>query len=199
MAADALITEAELEAYLQTSLDTPTATLAIELATGVVQAAAGQRLVQVVDDEVTIGLDDLDTGPWLELPEAPVTAVGTVVVGALPVTDATPDYTRGRLYRALGWRSASLYPYAAPSTVTVTYTHGYAPTDQRLQLARAWVLTLAAGVADNPSGATREQIDDYAVQYSSEAASRLEATSAGAAALRRYYGRGRRSHRLIAH
>ncbi len=195
--ADQLITEAELEAYLQTTIDTPLATLAIELATGVVQAAAGQRLVQVVDDTVTLTVDGVDGGVWLELPEGPVTAVGAVLVGATVVTDTTADLPRGRLYRALGWRPSNLYPRDAPSTVAVTYTHGYAPGDQRLQLARGWVLTLAAGAVDNPSGAAREQIDDYSVQYAATAATRLEASAAGAVLLRRVYGRGRRSALLV--
>jgi hypothetical protein len=194
--ADQLITEAELEAYLQTTIDTPLATLAIELATGVVQAAAGQRLVQVVDDTVTLTVDALDRGVWLELPEGPVTSVGAVLVGATVVTDTTADLPRGRLYRTLGWRPGNLYPRDAPSTVTVTYTHGYAPGDQRLQLARGWVLNLAAGAIEVPAGATREQIDDYTIQYAA-AAGKLEATPAGAALLRRYYGRGRKSALLV--
>jgi hypothetical protein len=195
--ADQLITEAELEAYLQTSVDTPLAELAIDLATGVVQAACGQRLVRVVDDTVILSLDGHDGGPWLELPEGPVTAVGAVQVGATVVTDAVEDLPRGRLYRAMGWRPSNVYPRGAPSTVTVTYTHGYPFGDQRLQLARGWTLTLAAGAVNNPSGATREAIDDYSVQYAAAAATQLEASPAGAALLRRVYGRGRKSALLV--
>lgn len=195
--ADRLITEAELEAYLGTSIDTPLAELAIELATGVVQAAAGQRIIQVVDDTITMTVDGHDGGPWLELPEGPVTAVGTTLVGAMIVTDAVEDLRRGRLYRALGWRPSNVYPRGAPSTVTVTYTHGYPWGDQGLQLARGWTLTLAAGAIENPTGATREAIDDYSVQYAAAAATQLEASPAGAALLRRVYGRGRRSALLV--
>ncbi len=194
--ADALITQAELEAYLQQDVPDATAALIIALATAAVQAAAGQRLVQVIDDEVTLTIDGLDDGPWLYLPEGPVTAVGAVQVGATVVTDTVTDLPRGRLYRALGWRPSNLYPHGAPSNVTVTYTHGYAPGDQRLELARAWVLSLAVGVASNPVGVAREQIDDYAVQYAA-ATARMEAAPGAVAALRRYYARGRRSSLLV--
>ncbi len=194
--ADALITQAELEAFLQQDVPDATAALLITLATATVQASAGQRIVQVIDDEVTLALDGIDTGTWLELPEVPVTAVTAVQVGATVVTDWVLDAPRGRLYRALGWRPSNLYPHGAPSEVTVTYTHGYAPGDQRLELARAWVLSLATGAASNPLGVAREQIDDYAVQYAAVSA-RMEAAPGAVVALRRYYGRGRKSSLLV--
>lgn len=191
--ADQLVTPAELASHLQTDVDTSSATQAIEVATGVVQAAAGQRIVRVVDDVVVLDLDEIDSGRYLNLPEWPVTAVGTVLVGATTVTDAVAQLSRGRLYRASGWRSVSLYPYASPSTATVTYTHGLAAGDQRLQLARSVALNLAAAVYTNPaSGVVREQIDDYAVQYDT-AAARLDQSPFLIAALRRRYARPRRS------
>lgn len=195
--ADMLATPEELAAFLQKDLDTASATLALELATGLVQAAAGQRLVQVVDDVVVLDVDQHDSGPWLALPQGPVTAVGAVLLGATPVVDFSAQLSRGRLYRSAGWRSAALLTHAsAPSTVTVTYTHGFAAADQRLQLARNVTLSLASVAYDNPNGATSEQIDDYAVRYEA-AAARLEASPAIGAALRRQYGRRGNSVQLI--
>lgn len=192
-----LVTLTELASYLQEDVDTATATLAIEIATGVVQATTSQRLIYVADDPFTLYLDEYDTGHYLELPELPVTAVGTVQVGATVVTDVTPDLSRGRLYRPCGWRSSTVYPPNAPSTVTGTYSHGYVDGDRKLQLARSVVLVLAAAAYSNPAAATREQIDDYAVQYMETATARLDQLPATVAALRRAYGRGPRSALLL--
>jgi hypothetical protein len=186
--ADMLVTAPELASFLQKDLDTASATLSIEIATGLVQGAAEQRIVRVVDDTVTLDLDEHDCGLWLNLPERPVISVGAVLVGATAVTDFTTQLRRGRLYRAYGWRSATLPSWSAPSTVTVTYTHGYADGDQKLQSARAATFALAAVAYENATGATSEQIDDYAVRYEA-AAARLEAAPAMKAAIRRQYGR----------
>jgi hypothetical protein len=187
--ADMLATPADLASLLQVpQVDTASATLALELATSLIQAAAGQRIVQVVNDVAVLDVDADDCGAWLALPEGPVTAVSSVMVGALPVSDFTVQLRRGRIYRPYGWRSATVAYWNAPSTVTVTYTHGYASGDQRLELARSVALSLASSAYGNPSGAVREQIDDYAVQYDA-AATGLQIAPALADALRRRYGR----------
>jgi hypothetical protein len=196
--ADMLATPSELASFLQKDVDTASATLALEIATGLVQAACGQRLVQVLNDVVVLDRDHYDCGPWLDLPQRPVTAVSSVVVGATAVTDHTVQLGRGRLYRAYGWRSATLFGYATPSTVTVTYSHGFATGDRRLQLARSAVLALASVAYENPNGATSEQIDDYAVRYEA-AGARMEASPSLAMALRRQYGRPSNSVQLIKH
>jgi hypothetical protein len=194
--ADMLVTPSELAAFLQKDVDTASATLAIEIATGLVQAATEQRIVQVVNDTAVLDLDRHDHGLWIALPQRPVTAVSAVLVGATPVTDYTVQLSRGTLYRSYGWRSATLTRWSAPSTVTVTYTHGYAAGDQRLQLARSAALTLAMLAYENPTGATSEQIDDYAVRYEA-AAARMEASPALKQALRRQYGRPAGSVQLV--
>ncbi len=194
---DMLITLEELASYVQDDVDTATATLAIEIATGVVQAATSQRLIYVADDPFTLYVDQYDTGHWLELPELPVTAFGSIQVGATAVADVTADLSRGRLYRRCGWRSPIVYPWNAPSTVSGIYSHGYQTGDRRLQLARSLVLVLAGTVYSNPNGATREQIDDYAVQYADAATTRLDAMPGALTALRRQYGRGPRSALMI--
>jgi hypothetical protein len=57
----------------------------------IVQACVGQRIVQVVNDvTVVIDLDGCDsTAPGWILPERPVTAVSSVLVGSTAVTDYT--------------------------------------------------------------------------------------------------------------
>lgn len=192
-----LVTLEELASYLQEDVDTATATLAIEIATGVVQAATSQRLIYVADDPFTIYVDEYDTGHWLDLPELPVTAASGFMIGATAVADVTLDLSRGRAYRRCGWRSSIVYPWNAPSTVTGIYSHGYQPGDQALQLARQVTLALAAAAYGNPGGATREQIDDYAIQYAETATARLDASPSLVAALRRKYGRGPRSALLL--
>ena len=198
--ADQLASTADLAALLQidvADLNATSATLALEVGTALVQAVTGQRIVQVVNDVAVIDLDSDDHSPYLRLPERPVTAVATVSVGATVVTDYVAQLSRARLWRSSGWRSAlTVYP-SSPSLVTVTYTHGYAPGDQRLQLARAAALQLALTAYDNPGGATREQIDDYSVAYET-ASARLEAAPHLVAMLRQQYGRGPASVRLIA-
>lgn len=193
--ADMLASPSDLASLLQQDVDASTATLLLECATGLIQAITGQRIVQVVGDVATLDVDASDHGPWLYLPQRPVTAVTAVSVGATAVVDYTAQLSRGRLWRAYGWRSATLPRYGMPSTVTVTYTHGLAAGDQRLQTARRAALALASSAYVNPSGATREQLDDYAVAYEAMSA-RMEAAPALQALLRRQYSRPTGSVRL---
>jgi hypothetical protein len=196
--ADMLATPEDLAALLQQDLDRATAELLIECATAVVQSAAGgQRILQVVNDVETLYLDEYDGGTWLVLPQRPVTAVSAVSIGATSVTDWSPQLNRSRLFRGDGWRSTLVAYPDAPSTVTVTYTHGFPDGDQRLQLARSATLALAAQGYSNPGGALREQIDDYAVQYT-EMSARMEATPQLIQTLRQRYGLAGKSVRLVA-
>jgi hypothetical protein len=188
--ADQLATPADLASLLQQDVDTATATLLLETATGIVQTVTGQRIVQVVNDVVVLDVEARDHDRWLSLPQRPVTAVSAVLLGAtsLASSDYSVQLSRGRLWRIYGWRLATTGSWLAPTTVTVTYTHGYAAGDQRLQTARQAALSLAASAYSNPAGATREQIDDYQVAYEAMSA-RMEAAPALQALLRRQYGR----------
>lgn len=195
--ADQFATPGDLASALQSDLDLSTATLLIECATAVVQAEVQQRIIRVVDDVVVLDLDEYDSGTRLFLPERPVVSVASVLIGATAVTDYTVAARRSTLWRALGWRSTLLFYPDQPSTVTVTYTHGYAAGDQKLQLARQAVLSLATGAYSNPTGATSEKIDDYAVAYEAMAA-RMAASPYLSTSLKRQYGRTAGSARLIA-
>jgi hypothetical protein len=187
--ADQLATPEDLASRLQSDLDRATATVLIEAATAVVQAVAGQRIVEVLDDEVVLDIDDSHRGGvYLDLPERPVTEVSTVTIGATSVTDWIPVLRRGRVWRADGWRSTlTAYP-SQPSTVTIVYSHGYPTGHQRLQLGRGTVLALAAPLYPNPNSATSVKIDDYAEAYEAMSA-RMEASPSLQHLLRRHYGR----------
>jgi hypothetical protein len=186
--ADQLATPEDLAALLQLDLDRATAELLIECATAVVQRAAdGQRILEVVDDEVTLDVSGQIDSSWLVLPQWPATAVSAVEIDGSVITGYTLQAGRNRIYRSVGWGSESFdYDPAAPSTVTVTYTHGYPAGHHKLQLARSAVLSLAAQGYSNPTGATREQIDDYTVQYA-EMGARMDASPYLVRALRQQY------------
>lgn len=183
--ADMLASPEDLASLLQRDVDTASATLALEVTTAVVQAAAGQRIVRATttDGEVWGGVDRM-----LALPERPVVSVASVTYAGSALTEGTASGTWRRspegLWRDLGWTEA----YGEPSPVLVTWTHGYLAEDQGIQLGRGFALSLARGLFENPSGVVREQIDDYAVAYA-DAAAALEARSGAAALLRKQYGR----------
>lgn len=196
---DMLATAADLQAMPGVTLTTDEATLLIQLGTAVVQSVCGQRIVQVVDDQVVLDLDEYDGGPWLFLPERPVTAVSAVAIGATALatlTDYTVQLSRGRLWRATGWRSTLLAYCDQPSTVTVVNTHGWPAGHQRLQLGRAATLGLAKPFAVNPKGAARITIDDYTEAYDAMTA-KMEASPFLADRLRAQYAKPPGSVRLV--
>jgi hypothetical protein len=192
--ADMLATTEDLTSLLQRDPINPaSATLAIEIATAVVQAAAGQRILLVGPDTETVwgGPDQV-----LRLREGPIVSVTSVTYNGTLLTEGTASGTWRRsmsgLWRDIGWVESP----GEPSEITVVYTHGYAADDQRIQLARSWTLSIARGLFTNPDGAVREQIDDYAIAYS-EAAATLDAIPGAARLLRKQYGPKARMIRVI--
>ncbi|HYJ33843.1 MAG TPA: hypothetical protein VE326_11540 [Candidatus Binatia bacterium] len=187
--ADQLATPEDLACLLERDdIERAKAELLIECATAVVQAVTGQRIVLVNNETVTFDLDEVDHGPYLMLPERPIINVSAVRIGALPVTDYTLQARRARLWRRYGWRSATTGWVNQPYGVTVTYSHGYAPTDQRLQLARQAVLALIKGAYGNSIGASQLQLDDFIANYGAMSA-QMDASPFLQTALRRRYGR----------
>lgn len=156
---------ASLQQFAVADLHLDAAKLLIEIGTAIVQSHTGQRIVLVEDDDEVIDLDEYDGGTWLRLRQRPVVSVGVVKIGSTVVTDFTASLSRGRLWRHCGWRSQLVRWYSQPSTVTVRYSHGYAPGDQKLQLARGAVLGMIGGLYANPSGASSVRIDDFAATY----------------------------------
>lgn len=194
--ADQLAAPGDLAVLLESdTLDASKADLVIECSTAVIQAAVGQRIVQVVDDVTVIDLDEYDTGTRIALPERPVTAVAAVLIGETAVTDYKAELSKGTLWRACGWRSTLIRYHDQPSTVTITNTHGYPPEHQRRQLARGAVVAMVRGVFDNPTGLTQVRIDDYAAMYAAME-SWLDSSTFLIDALRRQYGRRLGSIRL---
>jgi hypothetical protein len=183
--ADLLATPEDLASLLQRDVDTASATLALEVSTAVVQAAAGQRILR---ETTTDGIVWGGTDPYLILPERPVVSVSSVTYGGSVLSQGTASgtwrFAREGIWRDLGWTECA----AEPSPVTVTWTHGYLATDQGIQLGRGACLSVSRGLFTNPDGTLREQIDDYAVAYT-EAEAALEARPSLKALLRRQYGR----------
>ena len=185
--ADLLATPSDLASALQQDVDTATATLWLTAATAVVQEAAGQRIVLVEGEQITL---TGTTDSWLRLPQQPVRSVAAVLLDGSAVTGGAAG-SGGSTYRLRGarlWRGSGWQTYVGePSEVTVTYSHGYDTDEQGIELARGSVIGLARAPYDNPSAVSREQIDDYNVAYQAVSAA-LEANRFLRRALRRQYG-----------
>jgi hypothetical protein len=185
--ADQLCEPEDLASLLEMDLDAYKAIMLVEAGTAVVQATTGrppQRIVEVEDDEIELMGT---TASWLWLPQRPVSAVEAVTVdGGDELVEGT-DFKRfgSRLWRSCGWASCAY----EPSTVALTYTHGHPAGDQGLQLGRSAVLALIRDVYDNPTGAQRVAIDDYAASYQRLQA-QMDASPFLASAIRRQYGVG---------
>jgi hypothetical protein len=184
--ADQLVSPSDLASLLERDdLDLYKATMLAECATAVVQAACGgQRIVEVTETLTIMGTTD----SWLQIPQIPVTAVTSVELDgeALAAGTEPTDYkvVGSRLWRTDGWQTYCDYP----STIDVACTHGHPAGHQRLQLGRSAGLSILKGVYGNPTGATRETIDDYSVAYERLAAE-LETSEYLTKALRKQYGR----------
>ncbi|MBB3666402.1 MULTISPECIES: hypothetical protein [Prauserella salsuginis group] len=183
--ADQLATAEDLRTLLgedATGLTTAEAELLLQLATGAVQAAAGQSILQATETVAVMGTVE----SWLSLPNRPVTDVSSVTLDGAEVS----DHKRfgDRLWRARGW-AASAYE---PSTVEVTYTHGYLTTDAGAQLARSATLMVAAQMFSNPSSAGGFSIDDYQEQGTPNSDMAGMVPQRLQQALRRQYGPGAR-------
>lgn len=157
--ADMLATPSDLASYIQSDLDTATATLALETATGWIQREVGHRVLEVTNDTVT-----LDGGErTVYLPARPVASVGTVTTtdryGTVESAVLDVDY-RIRDYRLIraGWRCVW------PEAVTVVYTHGYG-TGAIPQVIRGVCLSVASRVYSNPDGIRQETVGGVSFTY----------------------------------
>lgn len=180
--ADQLVTPSELASAMQQDLDTASAVLVIEMATGKVQSAAGQLLVSGTTTAV-IDVELQDCDQYLDLPQWPVRSVASVLIDG--VADTTWLLRGQRLWRLYGWSKN----WWQPTQVTVTFTYGYVAGAQGLQLARGMVLALAQAGYGNPGASTSEAIDDYKVTYA-EADARMQVTDSMRDQLQAAYGTG---------
>ncbi|HEY9474266.1 MAG TPA: hypothetical protein VIS06_10495, partial [Mycobacteriales bacterium] len=108
----------------------------------------------------------------LRLPAGPVTAVTSVLMDGVAVTDWTLT-ADGVLFRVVGWQAH----HHIPSTVTVTYTHGLVQVPEDIvdlvcRMVTAGLVALRSeqdgtGLAASP-GVVQERVDDYSVTFDSE-------------------------------
>lgn len=137
-----------------TAADTATASQALDLATGYIQARTGQTISSATE---TVTLDGIGYG-LLALPEIPVTAVASVVVEGLTWVNDTDYYwtRKGIIRQRRRW-----WGYR-PRSVVVTYTHGYSTIPEDI---RRLCLKLAQTMYENPGNVKSESIGDYSVAY----------------------------------
>jgi hypothetical protein len=147
-----LATIADLEARGITVSESneATANTYLAVASAAIRDAAGSNISQTT---VTVTLDGT-CGQRLRLPGAPVTAVHSVTLDEVPVTDA--KVSNGSLWRSAGWSG---------DEVSVTYTYG-------LPTVPADIVDLTCRLAANALGGdpagrqvTSERIGDYSVTY----------------------------------
>ncbi|MGW4986319.1 hypothetical protein ACWEQ3_01530 [Streptomyces mirabilis] len=131
----------------------------LDVASTLVREAAGSAISEVTSTVTLVGA----AGAWLRLPGPPVSAVASVLVDGVAVHDFR--LAGDRLFRACGWQDSE----AAPSLITVTYTHGYAsvPADVVDLVCRLAAQALLSYREGDPvqRAATSVRIGDYAVTY----------------------------------
>lgn len=171
-----LVTTSQLASRLQQDLDTSTAQLAVDSASGLVRAIARQQFDLIHQETVVIkGGERVLTLPERPLVFDPVTDPLTVIelgeFGGINITMVeNRDYSRigNELTRGYPWWWNSTqrlmgYPRTRPTgvwapRVQVTYSHGSATVSDAVQ---SIVLDAAAVLYDNPTGLRSVSIDDY--------------------------------------
>jgi hypothetical protein len=168
----AFATAAELASYLQMSVDTASAELVLDLASGAIRAATGQTIDRVTNNAAKVRAP---RGYELVLPQRPADAPTLVKVGGVAVTDYSVDTdTAGRtvLWRASGWLANDLIT-GAPMRVEVTYSHGYATIPSEVKR----VCLQAAGRGyRNPEGLRSETIGAESYTYATETNAAVDLT-----------------------
>lgn len=164
MALDPLATQADLEARGLTvdPSETEFVGVSLDVASTAVREAAGSPISETTS---TITLEG-EPGQWLTLPGLPVSAVATVELDGVAITDWR--LRSQRLWRAVGWTGCD-----GPSEVEVTQTHGLAtvPSDIVDLVCRmvAGALKAQRSEEDGTGLATEvitsERIGDYAVTF----------------------------------
>lgn len=141
-----------------TPADAAQAQLLLEGATARIRAVTGQWISEVVNDVWTT---DAPVDRVLWLPQRPVSAVASVTLDGVPVTDWV---LRGsRLRRRCSWATA-----CEESEVVVTYTHGYPIESEEMALARDACMALAGWARGNTDGLKQRTIDDFTQIFGDE-------------------------------
>lgn len=170
----ALFDLTDLAAYVQSDVDTATATVARDIATGLVVGYTNQAFEADTYTHVLPVAADLS----VRLPQRPVTAVTTVTVDG-DVLTVDDDYTWDAITPLV-----QLLVVPDVWTATVVYDAGYATVPA---VVKAVALAAAARAYANPGGVVSEAIDDYSVTYDTATAGGL--LPAEMNALRRYRSR----------
>lgn len=170
-------TPADLASYLQVpSVDTYTAQLLLDLASGQIRSVTGQTIDRVTDDAVSLPAPE---GNYLTLPQRPASEPTVVEIDGDTV-DFTFDSRLGRLYAEGGWRSYGLDGSLFP--VSVTYTHGYTTVPSEVKRV---CLQAAARAFRNPEGLRSEATGTESYTYATETLAAVDLTDAEIAAVRR--------------
>jgi hypothetical protein len=168
----ALATVDQLASFMQlplTSAD-PTATLLLQIASGMVRDDLKQQLDPVTDDIVEL---DPINGTTVRLPELPVTDVTLVEYLDSTVTPAvwtTADPSTYTVSRKTGF--VTVKPWTGvcwptdPESWRVTYSHGFAELPDSLL---GVVLGVAARAYSSPASIELERLGGYQVKYAVEA------------------------------
>lgn len=147
-------------------------TTLLGMASGLIRDAIGQTVSLVADDTLTMPgtLDDR-----IALPERPVQSVTSVAIDDVAIDDWYLDgdviYRKPRLVDITsddGFVGSELYPvrtFGNPArTLTIVYTHGYAPGDVP-EVCRSTALEMVARVWVNPGNLVAESIGNVQSTY----------------------------------
>jgi hypothetical protein len=149
--ADMLASEVDLATWLQQDVDTASATLAIELATGAIQDECGWRILT----ETVTGLLVAPHANMVTLPTMRLTALAMTDNGQPLVQGSTMLWSTNGLVLRKAFNGLADYPFIGP--VLATFTHGY-PADSIPQTIRGVCVLIASRVYDNPTGLRSEGI-----------------------------------------
>lgn len=173
MAGEAFADITQLGLFLGAPVDDARAgRLALDVATGMVQARLGQRISFVADDMVI--LDPVQRQPKALLPELPVAAVTAVETltyadpllpawGLQPVDRYTWTQTGVLDLSRSTWGFLGVTWLGYPQSVRVTYSHGWQTIPDELV---GVVLGVAARQLRNPLNEQQESLGGYQVRYS---------------------------------
>jgi hypothetical protein len=158
------------------------ANLILAGATAYIRACTDQWISVVADDVITIDAPISDT---IWLPQRPVQSVATVKVdGSL----TTAWKLRGSRLIKVDLNGCPWATSSEPHEVEIAYTHGFATTDERFDLARDACLSLAMHRLSNPLNLISESVDDYSRTFNNGATEGSEWYALDRA-LRKQYGR----------
>jgi hypothetical protein len=162
--ADMLATPEDLATHMQQDVDTASATLALELATGAIQDALGWRILQ----ETVTGRSILPLGPGglLQLPTAYLTALALTEGGITLVDGRDYSWTPSGLVTRMGWGAPYVFPLASvvpwrAYPILATYTHGFVASSVP-QAIRGVCIQVATRLFDNPTGLRSENVGQAA-------------------------------------